>query len=186
MYNDSTNTWSFNADAGDGNGNIAVRAITAGGDIDCAGIGSFATLWVGGQDVAVKSTQVIAGLGLTGGGTLFSDRTITLGTPSNITNSTTNGVTATSHTHALGFTAAEVYTGSTATATAYGLGHIVIVHRDGAIPAINGTMGVATRTDINYGYINTTHSLAGSTLTGTWRSRGIIGTSDYVLMQRTA
>ena len=41
-----------------------------------------------------------AGNGLTGGGTLAADRTFTLGTPGTITISTTNSVTATSHTHA--------------------------------------------------------------------------------------
>ncbi|MBL3684524.1 hypothetical protein F2981_16485 [Sinorhizobium meliloti] len=45
---------------------------------------------------------IIAGNGLTGGGTLAADRTLTLGTPGDITNSTTNSVTSTSHTHALG------------------------------------------------------------------------------------
>lgn len=43
--------------------------------------------------------SVTAGNGLTGGGTLTASITITLGTPSDLTVSTTNGVTATSHTH---------------------------------------------------------------------------------------
>src|SRR5690606_13651711 len=42
-----------------------------------------------------------AGNGLSGGGTLAANRTITLGTPSAIGLSTTNSVTSTSHTHAL-------------------------------------------------------------------------------------
>lgn len=47
------------------------------------------------------SRQLIAGNGLTGGGSLVSDRTITLGTPSTITPSTGNTVSSTSHTHSL-------------------------------------------------------------------------------------
>lgn len=47
--------------------------------------------------------NVIAGNGLTGGGTLAADRTFTMGTPGTITASSTNSVTATSHTHALTF-----------------------------------------------------------------------------------
>ena len=47
------------------------------------------------------SRSVLAGNGLTGGGALSADRTLTLGTPSNITATSTNSVTATSHTHSL-------------------------------------------------------------------------------------
>lgn len=47
------------------------------------------------------SRQVIAGNGLTGGGALSSDVTVTLGTPSTLTVSSTNAVTSTSHTHAI-------------------------------------------------------------------------------------
>jgi hypothetical protein len=50
----------------------------------------------------VPTTRTItAGNGLTGGGVLNADRTLTLGTPSTLTNATTNEVTATSHTHAI-------------------------------------------------------------------------------------
>lgn len=45
-------------------------------------------------------TGVTAGNGITGGGTTGTP-TVTLGTPSSITSSSTNSVTATSHTHAL-------------------------------------------------------------------------------------
>ena len=50
---------------------------------------------------AAAATQMIAGNGLTGGGTLAANRTLTLGTPSSITASSTNSVTTTSHTHAI-------------------------------------------------------------------------------------
>ena len=50
----------------------------------------------------VTTSRIItAGNGLTGGGTLASDRTITLATPGTLTAATTNGVTASSHTHAI-------------------------------------------------------------------------------------
>ena len=48
-----------------------------------------------------SNITITAGNGLSGGGTLASNRTITLGTPGTITNSTSNEVTSTSHTHAL-------------------------------------------------------------------------------------
>jgi hypothetical protein len=184
-FNDSTNTWQFDADGGSNNGNISAGGISAE-NMDAYALQVSSSIKRGGVEVAMSNVSMTAGNGLSGGGTLAANRTFTLGTPSDITNSTTNSVTSTSHTHALGFTAAEVYTGSTAAATSFGVGHVVMVHRDGAIPATNGTMGIANRTDNNYNYINSTHSLAGGVFSGTWRSRGIIGTSDYVLMQRTA
>jgi len=49
----------------------------------------------------LESTTLTAGDGLTGGGDLTADRTFTLGTPSILNGSTTNNVTASSHTHAL-------------------------------------------------------------------------------------
>lgn len=45
--------------------------------------------------------SVIAGTGMTGGGALTSSVTLTLGTPSDITVSTSNGVSGTTHTHAV-------------------------------------------------------------------------------------
>lgn len=50
---------------------------------------------------ANASTTIIAGNGLTGGGNMTANRTVALGTPSQITASSTNSVTATSHTHAI-------------------------------------------------------------------------------------
>ncbi|MCU4417122.1 phage tail-collar fiber domain-containing protein [Acinetobacter bereziniae] len=47
------------------------------------------------------SRSVIAGNGLSGGGALTSNSTVTLGTPGNITATSTNSVTETSHTHNL-------------------------------------------------------------------------------------
>lgn len=57
---------------------------------------------------ADKTTTITAGNGVTGGGDLSTNRTITLGTPSTLTGSTTNAVTATSHTHAITVTKADV------------------------------------------------------------------------------
>lgn len=65
---------------------------------------------------AAAAQQIIAGNGLTGGGTLAADRTLTLGTPATLTPSTTNGVTATSHTHDVATaTQAEAEAGTIAT-----------------------------------------------------------------------
>jgi hypothetical protein len=61
--------------------------------------------------LAVKADNAVvitAGNGLSGGGALTASRTLTLGTPATVTSATTNAVTATSHTHALTVTKADV------------------------------------------------------------------------------
>lgn len=50
---------------------------------------------------AYAAVSLVAGNGLSGGGTLGANRTFTLGTPSKLSAATTNAVTATSHTHEL-------------------------------------------------------------------------------------
>jgi trimeric autotransporter adhesin len=72
----------------------------------------------------VPTTRTVtAGEGITGGGNLGGNITLTLGTPSTLTGSTTNAVTATSHTHAItvdlgvtnGTTAGPIITSSAGT-----------------------------------------------------------------------
>ena len=52
-----------------------------------------------GNNKADKTTQIIAGNGITGGGDLSANHTLALGTPGKITATTTNSVSETSHTH---------------------------------------------------------------------------------------
>lgn len=61
-------------------------------------VGAYATAAAG---KAEKTTTITGGNGLTGGGNLASNQTITLGTPSSIDADSTNSVTQTSHTHAI-------------------------------------------------------------------------------------
>lgn len=58
--------------------------------------------FVAAEHVSHTSVSVTAGNGLTGGGTIDSSRTITLGTPGTLTSATTNAATSTSHTHDIG------------------------------------------------------------------------------------
>ncbi len=60
----------------------------------------FAPNDVGGGYVP-KTTQIVAGAGLKGGGQLDANRTITMGTPSTITGNTNNSVGGETHTHAI-------------------------------------------------------------------------------------
>lgn len=60
---------------------------------------------------------ITAGNGLTGGGDLTANRTLTLGTPGTLTMSSTNAVTATSHTHAIDVPAATAWVNFNGTGT---------------------------------------------------------------------
>lgn len=135
-----------------------------------------------GYTPASNAISMVAGNGLTGGGTLAASRTLTLGTPGNITNATTNSVTTTSHTHALGFVAAEVYQGTGNADTNMPLGHIIII--DDASVDRNGLVTPRIST-------GTTIYVSGGTdpaLVGTYRARGTITMSgnSAVLAQRVA
>lgn len=55
-----------------------------------------------------KTTTVSAGNGLSGGGDLSTNRTITLGTPETISGSSTNSVSATGHTHTINIDKTDV------------------------------------------------------------------------------
>lgn len=59
---------------------------------------------------AATATTISAGVGMTGGGSLAANRTITMGTPSTVTGASTNSATGTTHTHALSITSADVPT----------------------------------------------------------------------------
>src|SRR5690606_8258836 len=66
--------------------------------------------WVNSQlsGYVPTSRTITAGNGLTGGGTLAANRTITLGTPGTITGSSTNSVSTSSHTHALTLVSGDI------------------------------------------------------------------------------
>jgi len=61
-----------------------------------------ATNFVANEHINHANVDVIAGNGLTGGGAITADRTLTMGTPGSLTATSTNAVTSTSHTHAAG------------------------------------------------------------------------------------
>ena len=71
-------------------------AIAQGGTAATTAPGALANL-----GATPNTRNLIAGGGLTGGGTLAADRTFALGAPSTITTATPNSVSGTTHTHAL-------------------------------------------------------------------------------------
>lgn len=71
---------------------------------------------------ADAARQIIAGNGMSGGGTLAENRTLTLGTPGSITKDSTNGVSATSHTHKLEVAPADIGAAAAATILTAGNG----------------------------------------------------------------
>lgn len=135
-----------------------------------------------GYTPASTAVDIIAGNGLTGGGAITADRTLAIGTPGSITNSTANSVTADSHTHALGFTAAEVYTGSTQDELNFPLGHFVVT-ASGTLVNRNQTTTIYLRTE-TWAYVAT--SGHGAALAGVWRQRGGWDGGTYQLWQRVS
>lgn len=79
------------------------EAITATSQNSVSATGHAHALTLAPADIgaAASAVNIVAGNGLTGGGTLAANRTLTLGVPSSVTASSTNSVTATSHTHAM-------------------------------------------------------------------------------------
>ncbi|MDE3825056.1 phage tail protein [Sinorhizobium meliloti] len=132
--------------------------------------------------IVSPTTQVIAGNGLTGGGALSANVTLNVGTPGNITNSSTNTVGADTHAHALGFTAAEVYAGTGASDTALPLGHTIFVALGAARYDNNSAQTISLSGTTGY-VVGTTAPLA-----GTWRSRGGFTASGdrFGVFERTA
>jgi hypothetical protein len=82
--------------------------------------------FVANEHINHSDVSVVAGNGLTGGGDITQSRTVTLGTPSTLTVSTTNNVTASSHTHAITASAA-VTTATTTLLKSDGNGRLQIV-----------------------------------------------------------
>ncbi|WP_042779185.1 hypothetical protein [Sinorhizobium fredii] len=134
---------------------------------------------------ASSAVDVIAGNGLTGGGDLSADRTLAIGTPSDITNSTTNSVGADTHAHALGFIAAEVSTTTSNSTTSFPLGHILRV-RTVTNVARNGTLAICLSSAETLTYVDSAHGSAGTAVSGTWRSRGMDSSANEAIMQKVA
>ena len=84
-----------------------LTSVTGGDGINVTGASTIAV----DSSVVRTSRTITAGAGLTGGGTLALNRTVSMGTPSQITATTENGTTDESHTHALAGDIARVFSG---------------------------------------------------------------------------
>lgn len=98
------------------------------------------------------SRQVLAGSGLTGGGALSADRTVSLGTPGSLSGNTSNAVTATSHTHAIA----------------------------AATDALRGVIELATAAEVAAG--DASRAVTGATLIAGLLGLGNMGGSGYVTL----
>jgi hypothetical protein len=108
------------------------------------------------------SRSGIAGSGLTGGGAFTSDVTFTLGTPSTITTSSPNDVTATSHTHAITGFATSSHTHDISTLSGDALPSSVLSSSLTSVGTLNsgsisngfGNINVGSENSIQGGIIN--------------------------------
>ncbi len=115
---------------------------------------------------ADKTTDMIAGDGMTGGGTLASDRTFTLGTPGSVSSASTNSVSTDSHTHALADSgvAAATYTKITVDAKGIVTAGTTLVPSD--IPGLDWSKITSGKPTTLSGYGITDAQAADSTLAG--------------------
>lgn len=106
--NPNTGSLTFNADTTgrnaitfqNGGTNRVVARIQADHTLDFV-TSNGGTVAVGGSKVVTESRSVNAGAGLVNGGNLSADRTIAMGTPSNLTRTSTNSASGSTHTHAI-------------------------------------------------------------------------------------
>lgn len=118
-----------------------------------------------GYTPANGANSIVAGNGLTGGGTYGASRTVTLGTPTAITATSTNLVSATSHTHDFDF-ASFIYTGTDANYINFPIGSYIIY--GGSYPDVrNGRVTIRLGSSNAY-----TSGGSGTVLPGTWTFRG--------------
>lgn len=134
----------------------------------------------------VQTDRVVAsGNGLTGGGALSADRTLTLGTPSSISNSSTNSVTSTSHTHAFGAVMAEVHQGTASGNTNLPVGSIIAMETSTSYVR-NAAVSPCLHSTNNQRYVNAAHGSAGSSLSGSWTIVSSITDGSMYLARRVS
>jgi hypothetical protein len=125
------------------------------------------------------SRSVVAGSGMTGGGALSGNVTVTLGTPGTITDSTTNSVTSTSHTHNLNINAILISPG-----IAVGAYHLL------RLASGSENLGeLEAGSNLYRAKINSSGALTAGTTTvsGTYRLQSnSISANEYGLWQRVA
>ncbi|WP_234836157.1 hypothetical protein [Sinorhizobium meliloti] len=118
-----------------------------------------------GYTPANGANSIVAGNGLTGGGTLAASRTLTLGTPATLTATSTNLVSATSHSHDVD------WAGGIASIAAGGVGSYAWAQR------VGNTNGYALGATVPGANLEAASSSSGggTVLSGTWRCMGNIG-----------
>lgn len=123
------------------------------------------------SDYVPTTRTVTAGNGITGGGALSGNITVTLGTPGSCSTATTNSVTATSHTHAITGVAASSHTHSYApipTSSALPVGFACLCNHKytGGTIANGATVAGSNLYIHSAGSTKTT----GGNLSGTWKN----------------
>jgi hypothetical protein len=155
----------------DGTANVTITAVIADDSHN------HITANVDGLDTALAArastgTSIVAGNGLSGGGTLAASRTLTMGTPGAVTATSTDAVTATSHTHSLsaasvGTRVGQLSVGTVGTFAALSyLGNTVNRSPGFALAGASLSYWAFSRTD------------ASTSPAGTWELQGSIGTGS--------
>jgi hypothetical protein len=115
---------------------------------------------------------VTAGNGLTGGGALTADITLTIGTPGSCSTTTTNSVTSTSHTHAITGVAASSHTHSYVpipTSSTLPVGTMCVC-RNGSTSDISSGGTIAGSYLKPYSHVDGGTNIGGTAQAGTWKN----------------
>jgi hypothetical protein len=165
----------------DGGSSFVVRSLVGGDGINMtngSGVSGAPTIAVD-SSVVRTTREVNSGNGLTGGGTLANNRTISMGTPSSITATSVNEVTSGSHTHAI----TENTIRTLISQGAHGaLGTYAFLRRGLNQNIVRGTSytssdglryaGITTRADEQNDSVENANNDAPS---GTWQAMGTVG-----------
>ncbi|MNH79274.1 Phage Tail Collar Domain protein [compost metagenome] len=125
-------------------------------------------------DKASAAISIVAGNGLTGGGTLGASRTVTLGTPLPVTGASTDTVTATGHSHSLSLGTADV-TGLTAALDSKAAAAIQVIAGNG----LTGGGTLAANRTVTLGAPTAVTGASGNTVTATGHTHSLsLGIND--------
>ena len=131
---------------------------------------SYVDSQVSGLDIGTvvrTSRSISAGSGLTGGGSLSSDMTISLGTPGSITPTSGNTVTSTSHTHSIEAATIGILYAQLAASAVGVVGFLKNMSTSTFSPG-----AIVTGVNLRYSAISASGGIVEATdvLTGTWRA----------------
>lgn len=162
------------------NGTVAARLDPDGA---LGGVHSLVKRGEGDGRYAMQTTSVSSGNGLTGGGGLSTSRTISMGTPSDITRTSTNSASGTTHTHRI--TQANFQDMFTVFCASGSVGSFVFARNTSGTDRNYGQT-ISGGSLVRVGLDTSGDGFTGSTMSGTWECLGNGNSNLTTLWRRVA